>query len=354
MRSVKTWPQWARNVLYIGAALAALFVLFRWLLPVVLPFLIAMGLARLMEPAVRFMHKKWRFPRKIGAALLTLLIVAAIVGAVWFILSWLFWEINGLIERAPELIARLPEMNESWTEKLNRWIEAAPLSMRDTLSNAAEGVMEGLSAIPAKVVGWLTNWLTGFAKKLPYIILFVFALVLSTFLISADYPGITKSLLKPFSKKTRDKILSVKTRLVNTLGKWLKAQGMIMLITFGELLLGFMILRIPTALLAASLIALVDALPVLGAGLCLIPWAIISLASGDSFQAAGLAVIYGAVVLVRGFLEPKLVGDQIGLGALPTFMAMYAGFVLSGVLGMITFPILLITGKQIWESFPKN
>lgn len=351
MRSIKTWPVWARYTLYTGITAAALFVLFRWLMPVVLPFAIALALARLIEPVVRFLHEKWRFPRKAGASLLTLLIVAAILAAVWHLLSWLFWEVNGLLDRAPDLLARLPEMSDSFSLRMERWIEAAPESLRDILWRGAEGVLGAFSAIPAAVVGWLTVAVAGFAARLPYILLFVVALILSTFLISADYPRISRSLLSPFREKTQNRILDVKNQLVNTLGKWLKAQGIMMTITFGQLLIGFMILNLPAALLSALVIALVDALPVIGAGLFLIPWAVISLITGDTFRAVGLAVIYGVIVLARGFIEPKLVGDQIGLGALPTFMAMYAGFIFTGVIGMIAFPILAITLKQVLKSF---
>jgi sporulation integral membrane protein YtvI len=342
-----------RNILYAGLTIAAIFVFFRWLFPVTLPFLIAFVLARLMEPGVSFMQRRWRVPRKAGSALLTVLLVAAILTALWFLLSWLFSEINDLIERAPELIARFPEMGEGLSARVERWIAASPPSLHDTLRRGLDGVVDGLSAVPVMAIGKLTDWVGAFAVKLPYIMLFIFALVLSTFLISSDYPNISRTLLRPFSERTRNKILSVKNQLANTLGKWLKAQGMMMLINFGVLLLGFMILRIPTALMAASLIALLDALPVIGAGICLIPWAVISLISGNTFQAAGMGVIYCVLVMLRGFIEPKLVGSQIGLGALPTFIAMYVGFVAAGVLGMLTFPILLITIKQIWEARSK-
>ncbi|MDR0292550.1 MAG: sporulation integral membrane protein YtvI [Oscillospiraceae bacterium] len=354
MKPVKTWPAWARNTLYLGLALAALFVLFRWLLPVILPFALALALARLMEPGVRFLRGRWHIPRKAGAALLTLLLVAVLSAALWYLLSWLFWEVNGLIERAPSLIARLPEVSESLTGRLERWIEAAPLSLRDTLRRAAEGVLSGVSAIPAALVQKLTGWVTAFAGKLPYMLLFMFALILSTFLISAEYPDISQSLLKPFPENARKRILSVKTQFVNTLGKWLKAQGIMMLITFGELLTGFMLLKVRTALLSALLIALVDALPVLGAGICIVPWAFVSLLSGEAFRAAGLAVMFGVIVLVRGFTEPRLVGGQVGMGALPTFMAMYVGVMTAGVPGMIAFPIILMTVKQVWAPMAKS
>lgn len=354
MYSIKTWPAWARNLLWIGIGLASLYILLRWLMPVVLPFALALALARLMEPGVRFLHERWHIPRRVGAALLTLLIVAIILWALWFLLSWLFSEVNDLIDRAPEFISRLPETSDSLSTRMNRLIEAAPTSLRGTLRNAMDGVFASIASIPGVVVQKLTAWVSSFAGKLPYILLFVCAVVLSTFLMSADYPNLITHLLKPFSKRVREKILDIKNQFMGTIGKWLRAQLLMMVITFGELLAGFLILQIKPALLPAGLIALVDALPVLGAGICLIPWAIVCLASGDPFRAAGLAVLYGVAVLVRGFAEPKLVGSQIGLPVLPTFMAMYVGFVTTGVIGMVSFPILLITGKQIWDNSKKK
>jgi len=118
-------------------------------------------LARLVEPAVCFMCKKWRVPRKAGAALMTLLIVAVILAVLWYLLSWLFWEVNGLIDNAPSLISRLPEISEGFSTRLERWIGAAPESLRDILRRGAEGFTDAAAAIPAAVVGWLTAAVAG-------------------------------------------------------------------------------------------------------------------------------------------------------------------------------------------------
>jgi sporulation integral membrane protein YtvI len=348
--SVKTWPPRAQKALAIAAALAALFIIFRWLLPVFLPFAMALGLARVMEPAVQYLRKRRRIPRKVSSAVFTVLFVALFLAVCWLILTRLFVEIVEIIERVPSLIERLPEIFENLTARADRWMDAAPPPLRQPLRSAWEGALEGLSAVPASVAVRLTGWLAVFAGKLPYILLFVFALILSTFLISADYPNIIRFLLKPFGETARNRILSVKSQVVNTLGKWLKAQLLLMLITFGLLLTGFLILRIPAALLPALLIALVDALPVLGAGICLVPWAIGCFIAGSAFRGTGLLIIFCAVFILRGFIEPKLIGSHIGLKALPTFIAMYAGFVVAGVLGMLVFPILLITALQVWNA----
>ncbi|MFQ8761084.1 MAG: AI-2E family transporter [Intestinimonas sp.] len=123
-----------------------------------------------------------------------------------------------------------------------------------------------------------------------------------------------------------------------TAGGWLKAQGMLMLITFGELTLGFLFLGVDLSILLAALTALVDALPVFGTGTVLIPWALLELLSGRFSMALGLFVLYLIVSLVRSLLEPKLVGDRVGLPPLAALLCMYVGFRAFGVVGMVLSP----------------
>ena len=123
-----------------------------------------------------------------------------------------------------------------------------------------------------------------------------------------------------------------------------------MLLTFGEVAVGLLVLRVDLALLAAGLAALVDALPIFGAGTVLVPWALWSLLDGDWPLALGLLILYGVVTLVRTLLEPKLVGKRVGLHPLAALAAMYVGFQVFGVAGMILAPLGAVVGKQAWES----
>ena len=143
-------------------------------------------------------------------------------------------------------------------------------------------------------------------------------------------------------------------RLKHTLGGWLKAQLKLSGITFTVATTGLFLLQIPYAPLWGALIALVDAFPVLGTGAVLVPWSLVSFLQGDHLLAFGLLGLYAAAAVTRTVLEPRLVGKQLGLDPLVTLMALYAGFKLFGLLGMILAPMLAVTTTQLLELKPKE
>ena len=136
-------------------------------------------------------------------------------------------------------------------------------------------------------------------------------------------------------------------RMKNAVGGWLTAQLKLMGVTFTILTLGFVVLRIAYAPLWALVVALVDALPVLGTGTVLVPWAVICFLQGEGARAIGLLGVYAVVTLSRSMLEPKLVGRHLGLDPLVTLMALYVGYKLWGVGGMIFAPLLAVTIMQV-------
>ena len=143
-------------------------------------------------------------------------------------------------------------------------------------------------------------------------------------------------------------------RLKNALGGWIKAQLKLMGITFLILTAGLLLLGVEFSILFAGLISLIDALPVFGVGTVLIPWAVISFLRQDTYRAVGLLILYGAAALTRTSLEPRLIGKQIGLNPLITLLAMYAGYRLCGIVGMILFPVRAILLRQFLELLDKS
>ena len=131
------------------------------------------------------------------------------------------------------------------------------------------------------------------------------------------------------------------------LGKWFLAQCKLMSVTFGIVAAGLTLLRIPSSLLWAVLIALVDALPVLGTGTVLVPWSVVCFLQGDTPRALGILGIYVAAAMTRSMLEPKLLGKHLGLDPLVTLLALYIGYRLWGVGGMILAPLLTVAALQL-------
>lgn len=134
-----------------------------------------------------------------------------------------------------------------------------------------------------------------------------------------------------------------------TLGGWLRAQLKLMGITFLILNAGLLLLRVRYPVLAALVITVVDALPVFGTGTILIPWALALFLQGETKTGIGLVILYGAAALSRQALEPRLVGKQVGLNPVLTLLALYTGYRLLGVGGMIVFPIAAMLFKQLWD-----
>ena len=155
------------------------------------------------------------------------------------------------------------------------------------------------------------------------------------------------------SDGTLDNILQLRILLENVrrmrrvLGRWFLAQCKLMSVTFGIVAAGLTLLRIPNSLLWALLVALVDALPILGTGTVLVPWGVVCFLQGDTPRAVGILGIYIAAALIRSMLEPKLLGKHLGLDPLVTLAALYIGYRLWGVGGMLLAPLLTVAVLQL-------
>jgi predicted PurR-regulated permease PerM len=150
----------------------------------------------------------------------------------------------------------------------------------------------------------------------------------------------------PWQKGLRE----ARRRIRAAFGGWIKAQLKMMGIVFLLLTAGLWILKVEYALLFGGIISLLDALPVLGTGTVLIPWALISFLQDHAPLGFGLLTLYGVSALIRMVLEPRLVGRHLGLHPLLTLMAFYAGCRLFGLPGMIGFPLLALICRQLLDG----
>ena len=152
------------------------------------------------------------------------------------------------------------------------------------------------------------------------------------------------------SPKVKNLIYDIKDYTVNTLFKIIFAYAKIMSITFVELSIGFIILGIDSPFLVALLISIFDVLPVLGTGGIMVPWVLYLLINGQINLAIGLLILYIIVTVIRNIIEPKIVGDQIGVHPLLMLIGMYAGVKIFGMFGLILFPVVLIIIKNLNDS----
>lgn len=338
------------TLFYLALVAAALWLFWGVLLPWLLPFFIALGLAWLLEGPVSLLVHKFHIKRWIASALCTLALVALLCGGLGLLLWRAGYELALLLGRLPTLLAGLPTMGRGLERWAYRFIVALPLQFQDFFKEALTELINRGIAVPNHLYDTLAKWVTGGIAALPRLGLFLFTTALATYFSSASRTELIAFLRRQIPVRWQSALEESKKILRGTFGHWLRAQGLLMLITFGILTAGLLFMRVDLALLLAALIALVDALPIFGTGTILIPWAAFTLLGGDWRPAAGLVALYALVWLVRSLLEPKLVGRRIGLHPLAALFAMYLGFSALGVPGMIVAPLVAIFLKQLHDS----
>ena len=330
--------------------LALSYLAVRYLLVWLLPFLIALGLAALAEPAIDLCRRKMRFRRSFTAAVLTLVLLAALAGAVWFLLEQLLAQAVDLLTALPERLGHLPDLIDALETRFNTFCAACPAAVRTWLEQLLASLSVQLPALVQSFSARALGFVTSALGKLPQAFLFCATTALAVFFTVGSYPAICAFFRRQLPSHQLSTARGVKENLFATLGKWLRSELTLIAITFAQLLAGLVLLRHPYALLLSFLIALIDALPVFGTGTVLVPWAVLSCITGRVPYGIALAALYAVITLVRAVLEPKIVAAQAGLPPLAALMAMYVGFCALGVAGMLLFPIALLFVKQLHDA----
>lgn len=329
-----------QTLLIIIVVLAAYF-----LLPVVftcvMPFIVAYAISKLIVPMADFLVKRLKFPHKLAIAIVMLLLIGLLGLLVFTIFYQGVYELQRFSYVIPSIIEGDFELPR-WITKLTDFYYTLPLSMREFVVMISNNLRENIYSIIEPATQAVINAATRVAKALPNIFIFTVILILSTYFICTDRQKISGFFKGIIPQSVMRRIEFVKDDLVKACGGYLKAQLILMGLTFLILFFGFTILGVDTAAFVAFVVAIIDLIPVLGTGTVLIPWAVISLFSGKYFFALGLVIIYAIAFVIRRISEPKIVSTQIGLNPLLTLVAVYAGLKTMGIFGMILGPIIAI------------
>lgn len=322
----------------------------RYLLPLFLPFLLGTLLALAAEPMVSFLTQRLRVPRQISAGIGVSMAFCFIAMLVLMLCAFLVRELRTLAGVLPNL--EIPV--QSGISLLRTWLldvaAGTPQSIRPLLSQNVESLFSGGADLLDRAVRYVLGLAGNLLKYVPDSALGLFTTVISGFMISAKLPRIKSWLLLRIPRERLRSALALLRRIKTVFAGWLLDQIKLMGLTFGILLLGLTLLRIPYAPVWALGVSLVDAFPVLGTGTVLLPWALISLLQENTARAIGLGGIYVIITLTRSILEPKLLGRHLGLDPLVTLVALYAGYKLWGIVGLILAPMLTVAAVQILSA----
>ena len=337
---------------YIAVGIAAAYIFFKYLFTLLLPFIIAYLIAAMLQPAVRFLSKHAKVPKKLSVGVLVLVATTLLMLLCYLAINRVYTELTVLSQNVKGFIDHVRSDEQYAKNLIDRISDTIPfVDMSDRLgemwANLDSELEAALLSLANKLSGSVLPLLGNIIAFVPNAILTIVVVILSTYYLAVDYKKINKFIFAQLSDNAMQNVLVFKKEFVGTIVKFVRAYGLLALITFLELFVGFTILNINYAFLIALFISFVDILPVLGTGTVLIPWALFLLLFGDLYIGIALLIIYVVVTIIRQIIEPKVVGKYIGLYPLLTLVSMYIGLKALGLFGLVLFPIITIIIKKL-------
>lgn len=323
----------------------------KFILPVMVPFIIAFLVSVLIQIPVKKFAKRFPARRKMAAVLCCSLFYAFFFALVLLLGVKLLQGAGNVIISAPALYnERIVPVFGEVAKRLETAAASVDMEMsqkiEEIFSEFSQNVGQYITDFSVKTVRLLSDG----AVKIPGFIVRLVVTVVSTFFMASDFDRIIGFAKKVIPAGKEESVGRTMEYIRNVLFIYLKSYTFLFLLTFVELLVGFLVLRIPYAAVLAVAIAIFDILPVLGTGGILLPWAVVLLIMGNTSLAVGLLVLYVMITAIRNTVEPKIVGKQIGLHPLATLVFMFIGLKVLGIIGMILFPV----GLSIFVNLEKN
>ncbi len=356
------------NLLFLAAILGIIFVFFKYLFWIVSPFLLSFFFAVLLQRPLRKIDKKTKGKgHTFWSILLVILCICIIIIPFVFLLSAVISEIGEFIKYLTEQLNDLPAFLATLENEILDLLKFLPKSIYNSLSenitetftNLINGTEKSFGLNLDTIKSGLTTGISGVysvVKGIPSAIIGIVIGIIAWIFFTKDYNYVVSFIQKQLPASKKNILVEIKQVFSKTILKMIRAYGLIMLITFIELSLGFSILSLAGIMdnsyyiLIAVCIAIFDILPVAGSGGILIPWALISLVLGNYKQAIGLIIIYAAITVIRQYIEPKIVGDTLGVHPIITLMGLYFGLKLFGFMGMFIVPITVMTLKAFNDT----
>ena len=327
-----------KAVLNLGIAVILLLLLI-FLLPRVIvffmPFVIGWIIALIANPLVHFFENKLKVRRKAGTAFVIIAVIALVVLAGYLIGARIVEETIGLVNELPEIWDALEEDFRAIGKNLDILYSRFPENVRSTIA----GIGEELEVFVGNMVGRVgtptIEAVGNFAKNLPTILIGIIMCLLSAYFFVAEREYLSVHVKGHMPEAIIYRWNMMARSFKRAVGGYFKAQFRIEIWMYLLLVLGLWILKVNYAFLIALGIAFLDFLPVFGTGTVLMPWAVIKILSADYRMRIGLMIIWCGGQLARQIIQPKIVGDSIGVAPVPTLFLLFIGYKMAGVFGMI-------------------
>lgn len=357
------------DLVFVMAIIGLVYVFFKYCFVIAAPFLLSFFFAVILQRPLGWLDKKTKNKmHSFWSIVLVLLCVAIILGPVISIIATLFREIGNFISFLGEQLNDLPTFLVTLQNEILKAIKFLPDSIYTSVSENITQFfgnlindfdVSKLGINMSSITSGLSNGISGVysvVKNIPSILISVVIGVIAWILFTKDYKKVVKFIKLQLPDKHKNLLSETKKIFSSTILKMCRAYGLIMFITFCENFLGLTILNLIGVMknsyvfVIAICIAVFDILPVAGSGGILIPWSLIALVSGNVGQCVGLLILYAVITVIRQYIEPKIVGDSLGVNPLVTLAGLYFGLKLFGFMGMFIVPICVMTLKAFNDA----
>ena len=345
------------NIAYLAAIIAIIYLVFKYLLNLLMPIFLAFIFAAIVRPISRFLSRETKYVKNVNgekiemrrrfhmnknlAGIISVVVLFLVVGGILaLVFVRLIDTISDLVSAVPGLYENslLPALNRLYNNILvfaGRFDESVIQAVESSVPNLISSLGSAITNLSGKLVGWITS----LAGRLPNILLNTIICLIATVFIAIDFDRIKGFVRRNLPEKPRLMVMNVRDSFLDMIWQFLKSYFIIFCITTAEITVGLLIIGGTRPLMIGILIAIFDAFPIVGSGMILLPWAVITLIMGKTVRGLCLGVLYAVVVIARQIIEPKIVGKHVGLRPIVTLSCMYAGTKLFGGVGLFGVPI---------------
>lgn len=346
------------NIAYWAVIVAIVYLVFKYLVNLLMPFFLALIFAAVARPVAVFLSREYRYKknaagervavrrrvrmnRTVAGIISVILLFLIVLGLLVILFVQLADTVADLAAGIPGLYYAkvLPGITEFFAkvEELAGRIDESLLEMvQSAVPNILSSVGSTVTEASAKVVGWIAS----VASRLPGMLLSTIICLIATVFIAVDFDKIKTFIRRNLPERPLRMVRDVRDSFLGIVWQFIKSYFIIFCITTTEIAVGLLLIGVNRPVLLAVLIAIFDAFPIVGSGMILLPWAILTLISGEVWRGLGLGILYAVVVIARQIIEPKIVGKHVGLRPIVTLICMYAGTRLfGGLIGLFGLPI---------------
>lgn len=331
-------------MIFIALILGLGYIVIKYVLPLLMPFIIGLIIAMIFRRIIDYIDKKTRIKRSFVSIFILIIFYGILVFILSAIGSRVFTFIKDVFGQLPDLYRYTiePALEKVLDNLMEQFPDLKPY-IEDFIANLSDTIFTYIKNASSTVI----STITGLAGRLPSLLIKLIFTIVSSFFFTIDYYKISDFVIRQFKGEQRKMLLKLKDKGIGTIAKFIRAYSAIISITFLELSIGFWILRIPNPFLFGAMIAFIDVLPILRTGAVLLPWAVIALVLGNTKIGIGMFILYIIITAVRQTIEPKIVGQQIGLHPIVTLILMFVGAQLMGVLGLLLLPVIATIIKTL-------